>query len=128
MSFSGDIDKFIKKTSNKIELAVKRTSFILFSKIVALTPVDTGRARGNWVVSLNSIDRTTSDITSTLSSAIQNNELNRFKLNDTVYITNSLPYIMALENGSSKQAPGGMVKLTVLEFKQTLLQVLNTIK
>jgi hypothetical protein len=34
----------------------------------------------------------------------------------TIYIVNNLPYANALENGHSKQAPSGMVKVTLQEF------------
>ena len=36
----------------------------------------------------------------------------------TIYITNTVPYILALEYGSSPQArvPEGMVRVTIAEF------------
>ena len=40
---------------------------------------------------------------------------------DTVWtIANNLPYVEALENGHSKQAPAGMVKLALLDVTTEL--------
>jgi len=40
-------------------------------------------------------------------------KLESAKGDETIYITNNLPYICKLEYGSSKQAPNGMVGLTM---------------
>ena len=39
-----------------------------------------------------------------------------FEVGDTIYLANNLPYIRKLEEGSSQQAPAGMVALSVQEF------------
>jgi hypothetical protein len=41
------------------------------------------------------------------------------------WIASSLPYINALENGWSRQAPNGMVGLTVTEFQQIVKRAAN---
>jgi hypothetical protein len=41
------------------------------------------------------------------------------------WIANSLPYIVPLEHGWSKQAPAGMVGLTVTEFQQIVKRAAN---
>ena len=40
------------------------------------------------------------------------------KAGGTVYLTNNLPYIMALEYGHSRQAPAGMARITVAYFQK----------
>ncbi len=42
-----------------------------------------------------------------------------------IYITNNLPYISKLENGSSKQAPNGMVNLTMNEVQRSVANVVR---
>jgi hypothetical protein len=46
--------------------------------------------------------------------------LAQFKLGDTVFIYNNVEYILALEFGSSKQAPAGMFRISFEEIVQHL--------
>ena len=49
-------------------------------------------------------------------------EIQRTGAGGVTYLSNSLPYAVPLENGWSKQAPQGMVKLTAQEFPQYVSQ------
>ena len=42
---------------------------------------------------------------------------------DVIYLTNNLPYAVPLEEGYSKQAPAGMVALTVQDFQSVVAQI-----
>jgi hypothetical protein len=44
------------------------------------------------------------------------------------YITNNLPYAWRLEHGHSKQAPAGMVGLTVVEFAGIVDKAANDVR
>jgi len=92
MSFSGDVNKFIKKAEARSLAIFRAVSLEMFSRIVVRTPVDTGRLRGHWQISPN------------------------IMLGKKTYISNNLPYAIPIEDGHSKQAPTGMVKVTVAEF------------
>jgi hypothetical protein len=91
------------------------------TSVVEKSPVDTGRFRGNWNVSIGDADLSTTDETDAdgeqtivRGSAV----LAGVGAEDTVvYLTNNLPYAVPLENGHSKQAPIGMVGITVSEFQ-----------
>jgi len=89
-------------------------------RIIKRTPVDTGRARGNWNLSIDTIDSSTIEETdrtgsTTLMKARSN--VAPATIDDTVFIANGLPYIKRLENGWSEQAPKGMVRLTAAELR-----------
>lgn len=79
-----------------------------------------GTFKANWNGGFNQIDYSTTDETDPtgeislvrIYSAIPSDPTGVF------YITNSLPYARPLEDGHSKQAPFGMVGLTVLEFDE----------
>jgi hypothetical protein len=78
-----------------------------------------GRARGSWVVSVgqpgirDSID---AGGLNTIGAGID--ALVGFEAGPPIYITNSVPYINRLEyEGWSKQAPAGMVRVTVAELQ-----------
>ena len=102
---------------------------MLWSNIVERTPVDTGRARSNWNVSKNIPDTTVSDKT---SQSVTLEDVPPAEKDETYYIANNLPYIKMLEyggysknsttgktvNGYSRQAPNGMVGVTVADAQR----------
>lgn len=81
-----------------------------------------GRFRGNWQVSFDQksegetgrIDKSGNE-----TIAAGNMVIERFKVGMTsVYFCNNVPYAYPLEFGHSKQAPGGMVRITAAEFQR----------
>lgn len=103
----------IKKLTNAMEKDVAKEmnaiSFEILARVVKKTPVDTGNAQNSWNITEDKID------TSILNSVRSN-----ISGKKDVFITNSIKYIMKLENGmpgGSKQAPKGMVALTINELK-----------
>lgn len=87
--------------------------FQLYQLITAGTPVDTGRARANWFVSEGAPRTDTTESTTQQPPP-------SIKGNSVMFITNSLPYIVPLEYGHSKQAPYGMVRKAIAEVQATL--------
>lgn len=126
MTFTADISKFISKAKGKEEIVIRKIGLELFTKVVMKSPVDTGRFRGNWNLSVNIPDVSTSDATdkkpfgsqpsATLFGKAESN-VSRWKINDNaIYIANGLPYAERLEYGYSKQASGGVARLSVMEI------------
>jgi hypothetical protein len=119
-SFADQVKAFERDAMRKQDLAVRKISLEIFSRVILKSPVDTGRFRGNWQVAIGSIPSGTLDLddktgTATVSKA--DLKLMGAKAGDTIYLANNLPYAMHLEDGHSKtQAPQGMVALTVQEF------------
>ena len=106
--FRSDLTKaYQKKVLGKLETSIRAVALVVDRELVLRTPVDTGRARANWLPSLNAPSVSLvepgqkPDIGATLSS---------YKIEDTVFISNNLPYIQRLNNGYSKQAPAGFVE------------------
>lgn len=76
------------------------------------TPVDTGRARANWFMAEGAPETSTTD-----AKTPKTYDRADFQGNGVpIFITNSLPYIVPLEYGHSKQAPAGMVRVTLAEI------------
>ncbi|MEQ1792732.1 MAG: HK97 gp10 family phage protein [Nitrospira sp.] len=127
ISFEGDLDAFAKQVKLDYAKVVKRVAFDIFTRIVRKTPVDTGRARASWNLSIGTIDLTVApegqypEMNTWDGEAKANAALatvtEKALLNDAIFITNNLPYIKELENGHSQQAPAGMVALSVLEVE-----------
>jgi hypothetical protein len=96
---------------------VRKVAVAVDTSVVLGTPVDTGRARSNWQVNLDSpVTGTLSD--SDFSAALRKGEAVIAKYsgdrNTTLHITNNLAYIGRLNNGYSAQAPAGFVSAAVL--------------
>jgi hypothetical protein len=121
MSFGNDVKKFTKKTEREMIQKIRVVGAEALRRVVMKTPVDTGRARGSWAVGLNVINvKQSEDAFGSYTVADGIAEINKYKVDDVIYISNNLPYINKLENGSSKQAPQGMVKTTLKEIKNIL--------
>lgn len=93
------------------------------TSLVLMTPVDTGRARGNWIVTIgastarytdSSLDQSGSSAISAGFQTVLSAKANPFTI---IYLQNNLPYIEALESGSSTQAPNGMVTVTIANLE-----------
>lgn len=109
----------------------REIAFALFAKILYRTPVDTGRARQNWIVTLNGGSLAYNPDAAKGGTVLADGRrvIYNAKGDDTIIIQNNLPYIEKLEyggygpnspsgktvNGFSKQAPRGMVGVTMLE-------------
>lgn len=121
-TFALSVKKWAQKTGIDIETVKKKLAFDIAVRLIMRTPVDTGRARANWMMSIGSADLTTTDDTdkagrstySHMSQVLQSTD----SKDSSIFITNSLPYIARLEYGYSQQAPEGMVRLTLAEFSR----------
>lgn len=126
-SFNVDLEKFAKATDLELETVVRKVAFDLYKGITQKTPVDTGRAKGNWNIGLGTIDSSVNQsATSTPQGQVGFANLPREGAGKRpIYITNNLPYINKLENGSSKQAPTGMVALTMSSIQRSMRNVVR---
>lgn len=93
----------------KVALAVDQV-------VVLRTPVDTGRARSNWVVTLGTGTSSEVPLTSGESAlASAKTVIAKFRIRlRSLFIQNNVPYIEQLENGRSAQAPNGMLRFGLL--------------
>lgn len=115
MSFSKDIGRFAAKAVQAHGKITRAATLELFSGVIKDTPVDTGRARGNWQTSVGSpatgeLDRDDKSGAQALAEAQQKIPPGAGQV---TLLTNNLPYIEALERGSSKKSPEGMVRKNV---------------
>jgi len=118
--------QWVTKTERKMDQAVRKIALEMFSRVILRSPVDTGRFRGNWQVAIGSVPSGTLDLndasgTATVSKATAATA--GVQSGDVIYLVNNLPYAQRLEDGYSKQAPTGMVGLSVQEFQRIARQV-----
>lgn len=104
---------FDKKVTKNVEATVRRVALDLLGTIKILTPVDTGRARSNWHLEVGVRDIVLVEPGGDLPADVSN-----YRIDKTIFISNNLPYIQALEDGHSQQAPKGMVKDAIATVKR----------
>lgn len=113
-------------------LFVKKVTRKLLVKLINKSPVKTGRFRGAWVVGLNTADRSEPE-TPGKSNGVNNvsyqrarDLISKLEQGDIAYISNNLDYALMLEYGWSKQAPAGMVAVSINEIEAWLQGVKKT--
>lgn len=130
-TFSLQLGQFIEKTKADGDKVLRQATLSMLNGVVKRSPVDTGRFRGNWQTTVGnpaSGDLDTEDKSggATLTAGVT--AVAGAQMGDTTYIVNNLPYARRLEDGYSDQAPQGMVKLTVNEFKKYVDQAIQQVR
>jgi hypothetical protein len=126
--FKSDLEGFAKKVNLSASLVVRRVVLDLHGRIVLRTPVDTGRARASWGIDLGvpgdyvvGKKKAQGAEWATIHAKGQEGKITeRNALSGMWWIYNNLPYIFALEYGRSRQAPAGMVRVSIAEIEAEL--------
>ena len=130
-----------------VDKTVSEAAIVGVAELARATPVDVGTARSNWIVSLDQaaigIRRAFSPFPSRWrgggsggSRGETRNQagvvwsaqgvLSRRKTDQTIYITNNLPYIERLNEGHSPQSASGIVQRSIATTVQRLSQIAVT--
>lgn len=117
--FLDTINQWVEETEERIDETLQSIVFKIGETLVTLSPVDTGRFKGNWQLG---IDQTTSsslirmdpDGFATLNEIAQ--KVTSFTAGQIAYLQNHVLYGYDLEYGSSMQAPDGVVRVTAQRF------------
>lgn len=134
-SFRLDVADFAKQAGENADLAVRKIMLDLHARLIEKSPVDTGRFRANWQYSVNA--KATGTIDGNWTSERRAPPPKPPKIaagafGKVHYMTNNVEYANALEfglypispkkktgktvGGYSRQAPQGIVGLTIIEF------------
>lgn len=115
-----------RQLERAVTSVVRRLAVNTTANLIETTPVDTGWARSNWIPSVGvSFDgnmfETSRDFRRALTGgaiSLQQRgtaQVSRYALNQgLVYISNNVPYIRRLNEGSSSQAPAGFVQGAII--------------
>lgn len=144
-TFSAQINAWIEKTKDDADKIVRYALMTLDSRLVQRSPVGDakywkrpapagysgGAFRGAWQVSIGSpasgltgiIDKDGSATIAAHAGAIA-----QAKAGQVQYLTNGLPYAQRIEKGWSRQAPVGLVALTVVEWNNIVNDAVNGVK
>jgi len=140
--FSRNIRTLASRIENNSASLIRRVSKRTLKKLVNGTPVDTGEARSNWRVSLGNPTRSVipphapgkhlgihekSNAKATIQEGFQTIE--KLKSNSkggavqSLYITNSIPFLDRLRNGYSAQQPNDWVEEAFVDAKIDISKV-----
>lgn len=132
MTDLGGFAKKMRKASKVVLLnadkLVREVAETILQHVVSDTPIDTGQAKSNWIVAIDTPSSSTRGPYSpgkkgstSLENLIATVEMGSQKLSaysngHVIHITNNLDYISGLNDGSiSKQAPPDYVQKAILE-------------
>jgi len=133
-NFAANVSAFVKKANGNADLVVRKIVLDIGTAIVMRSPVGDGdfwkspppkgyvggRFRANWQYGniseptgeLPNIDKTGKESIDRIAAGLPAKAAGLVHM-----LRNNLPYAERLETGWSKQAPAGMVGLTVAEFQ-----------
>lgn len=124
-----NIANFVAKAKGNMDLVVRKISLDMFSRVVEKSPIDTGRFKSNWQVSINAtppdgVLNAEKDkkgnvnfepaVAAVMAAALET------KAGDVIYLVNNVSYANRLEYGWSQQAPAGMVRLSIMEWNKVV--------
>jgi hypothetical protein len=97
---------------------VKKITLDVTANLVETTPVDTGWARANWIPAISQPYRSTEGSPESVSRAAQTTGQARVATSydirqGSVFVSNNVPYIVRLNEGSSSQAPSGFIEAAI---------------
>ena len=118
--FNSEITQFARSIPGKVTLLQKKIVLEALRRLVQKTPVDTGRARGNWQVTIGEpaegkFDQTDKKGDATIAKGLA--ALAGLPDMQVIWISNNIDYIEELEHGHSGQAPDGMWAVTIAELR-----------
>ncbi len=148
LDFNAAIDKAVFENVAMCERIFQRAALMMLGSIVVGdppyspgTPVDTGFARSSWYVMLSGGEAAPAATRFEVDSAGSATDLKtaatggdpvaesigiiqEARLGQTIWLVNNVPYIVRLEYGWSKQAPAGMVRLTLAAAQEIVDQAM----
>ena len=144
--FNADLEKFAQSIEGSVRTVRRRVAHDLFARINEKTPIGnvdawkplaSGKKRepppgyvgGRLLASWNMTDGQPSDEVQPAGQSSYpskgKNTAAFSKPYDTTWITNNIPYGEAVEFGHSKQAPAGMVRLSLSEVEARLMSTVS---
>lgn len=132
VDFMDVVNEWIEDTEQRIDDCLQTIVFKLGESVVTLSPVDTGRFKGNWQLSIDSTSSASlmrEDPEGVAALADIARKVNTFTAGQVAYIQNHVLYGYDLEYGTyrgptakvtdegfSRQAPNGMLRITEAKF------------
>ena len=113
---TGSMSQIVARANGHVDERIRAATIGIFKGIRKDTPVDTGRARGNWQCTIGApfVGEDANGSDEQILRTIPR------RAGSVVYLTNNVQYIQPLEYGHSTKAPNGMVRINVARFEGLL--------
>lgn len=127
-SFAQSLAQFAEEAKGAIDDVFREVVINIGTSVINLSPVDTGRFKGNWQLTIgapsgHSLDAYDKAGHETIAELVA--QANQLEAGQVAYIVNNLIYGVPLEYGHSAQAPAGMVQITLARFQQIVLEAIR---
>ncbi len=125
--FAASIFRRAERVLTNAPKATRRATMAVVQSLAENTPVDTTRARSNWVAKIGAPDlspRGFRSISAVIGEARGNTS--NLKADEDVHVANGgekVPYLSLLNDGSSTQAPAGFVNGSIFDGVAALQNV-----
>lgn len=126
--FAESLARYAEQTKGAINEVFREVVIEIGSAVIRLSPVDTGRFKGNWQLTIDapsthSLDSYDKSGHETIAELVA--QANQLEAGQAAYIVNNLIYGIPLEYGHSDQAPAGMVQITLARFQQIVEEAIR---
>lgn len=132
--FGRRMDRIAVQVEGNVGQAVRDCAMAVTRSVIDATPADTGRAKSNWTAQIDAAfdslfparvpgtggstaEANAAAAVERAAEVIESFDIGR---NASIHITNNLPYIRALNDGHSKQAPADFVRMAVMDGLETV--------
>lgn len=117
-------DAQIKSSIKASEKTIRAAAITVGNAIIGITPVDLGTLQANWKAEVNNAPSGTTNSTNKAeaTSSMVSGTIN-YKIKDTIYIANNMPYAKRINDGYSKQAPTFFVQKEARKFDRYIKQI-----
>lgn len=111
-----------------VERTVRKAALRADQVAVTTTPVDTGRAKGNWVPTVGAPyfgperpeDKSGQAVLDECQRVVATYRSPDSDTLGSIFLTNGVPYIVRLDNGWSKKAPRGMSRFAIQAAREVV--------
>lgn len=136
LSFGAQIDDWVRATEQRMNAVFRESTRRTISIAQSLVPVDTGFLRASVQASVSEMPRISSEKSSGGGSRRRRTALPGdvtlaiagAKIGQTIYVGYTASYAGFVEYGTSKMAPRAYVGQAVIQWPQTVNQVVNELK
>ena len=140
--FAAAINAWSQKVDLALDEAVRRIALRVWEELVARTPIDTGRAQAGWVTNLDEPSdhvppgiaasalaqrqgqRRAGETPGRIVPPPQPPDLSAATARNRIFIVNNVLYAVELDHGSSRQAPAGIVAVTMAQVRAELEEII----
>lgn len=127
-TFAQQLQIFRVEALEAIDQTIRDVVIQVGETIINLSPVDTGRFKGNWQFTVGqpsnfSLDTYDKDGQQTIAALVL--KVNAMEPGQVLWLVNNLVYAIPLEYGHSQKAPAGVVRITLARFQEIVDEVIR---